>query len=386
MAYSLIKLNQVVSVRGGKRLPLGHDLTQKITNHPYIRARDIGDGKITFDDPVYINENTYSLIKNYIVNENDVCVTIVGANVGDIGIVPTSLNGANLTENAVKLLPRDNIINNKFLKYCLLINETKLQMKQLAGGGAAQPKLGLYKINSLEIPFPTLDIQNSIVSILSKYDDLIENNEKRIKILEEMAQRLYTEWFVKFKFPGHENVKMIDSRFGKIPERWVIKKLSDVLEFAYGKALVESDREAGTIPVYGSSGIVGTHNKSIVSGPSIVVGRKGNVGSLFWVNEDFYPIDTTFYVISSYKLEFIYYLLKSQTFSGGDSAVPGLNRSYAYSKLVLLPTNEQIEDFSLCVAQYFSFIGTINKQIRSLSKMRDLLIPQLTTGKRELKV
>lgn len=234
--FQKTKLGDLVNVKGGKRLPLGHELTNKKTNHPYIRARDIGAGKITFDDPVYVDENTFPLIKSYIVNKDDVCITIVGANVGDIGFVPLSLDGANLTENAVKLFPKDNRLERKFLKYCLLTNEIKLQMKQLAGGGAAQPKLGLYKINKLEIPHPTIENQARIASILSAYDDLIENNEKRIKILEEMANRLYTEWFVKFKFPGHEKMRMVDSgtEFGKIPEGWEVTRLGEIADIKWG--------------------------------------------------------------------------------------------------------------------------------------------------------
>jgi len=385
--FKKVKLGDVVEVKGGKRLPLGHELTKKRTVHPYIRARDVGGGKITFDDPVYVNENTFPLIKNYIVNKDDVCITIVGANVGDIGFVPTHLDGANLTENAVKLFPKNVGFDHRFLKYCLLTDEIKLQMKQLAGGGSAQPKLGLYKINALEIPCPTIENQCLIASILSAYDDLIENNEKRIRALEEMAQRLYTEWFVKFKYPGHEKVKMVDSgtEYSLIPDKWEVKKLGDVIELAYGKALKEDSRKPGAILVCGSGGIVGTHNEKLVEGPGIVVGRKGNAGTVFWVDEDFYPIDTAFFVRSKLNLIFAFYLLKHQNFVLGDAAVPGLNREQAYRNQMLVPPNDLVEKYVKKVEPIRTVIGKIIGLNGNLSKTRDLLIPCLVTGKRELK-
>jgi len=97
-----------------------------------------------------------------------------------------------------------------------------------------------------------------------------------------MARLLYREWFVHFRFPGHEQVAMVDSPLGPIPEGWEMRQLGDVIELAYGKGLRKSDRIPGTYPVYGSSGVVDYHNESLVEGPGIIVGRKGNVGTVFW--------------------------------------------------------------------------------------------------------
>ncbi|MBL6967091.1 MAG: restriction endonuclease subunit S [Desulfobacteraceae bacterium] len=96
--------------------------------------------------------------------------------------------------------------------------------------GAAQPKLSQANLKRIELRLPPLPTQRKIASILSAYDDLIENNLRRIKILEEMAQALYREWFVKFRFPGHEKVRMVDSPLGKIPEGWEVSLMKDVVE------------------------------------------------------------------------------------------------------------------------------------------------------------
>src|SRR5438046_4266282 len=146
------------------------------------------------------------------------------------------------------------------------------------------------------VPLPPLPTQRHIASILSAYDDLIENNTRRIKILEEMAQMIYREWFVNFRFPGHENVRMVDSELGPIPEGWDATTVGNVLTLEYGKALKEPDRHGGPIPVYGSSGVVGHHSERLTSGPGIIVGRKGNVGSVFLCQSDFWVIDPAYYV------------------------------------------------------------------------------------------
>ena len=235
MAFPRIKLGEIVNVKGGKRLPKGNDFIDQVTEHPYVRARDIRNGKITFNDPVYISPETHSKIARYIANSGDVCITIVGANVGDVGQVPEFLNGANLTENAVKLLGKAEDYISGYIKYALLTNDAQKQMKNFAAG-AAQPKLGIYKINEVEVPYPEYETRKNIDLILDRYDRLIENNNRRIAILEDMAQSLYQEWFVKFRFPGHQNIKFKESSLGLIPEGWGVRSLRDVCNLTMGQS------------------------------------------------------------------------------------------------------------------------------------------------------
>jgi len=226
--YPRVQLQTFASIKGGKRLPKGEEFSEQETGHPYIRARDIKNGSIMFDKPVYLSAALAARLSRFTVVEGDVCITIVGANVGDVGAVPRSLHGANLTENAVKVLAKPGT-DQGFLKYALLTPDAQDQMKVLAGG-AAQPKLGIYKIKTIEIPTPSREVQRKIAAILSAYDDLIGNNLRRIQILEEMAQNLYREWFVKFRFPGHESVRMVDSELGEIPEGWGVIALGNLVE------------------------------------------------------------------------------------------------------------------------------------------------------------
>src|ERR1017187_9828475 len=223
----LVKIADIAAVKGGKRLPKGEELTSLPTDNPYIRAQDIREGKITIDDPKFLTPEQHQRLKRYIVAAGDVCIVIVGANVGDVGIVPKQLHGANLTENAVKLTNFRHDCIPQYVNYCLSAPDAQAQMQQIAGG-AAQPKLGIYKVLDVEIPFHPKNTQDRIASILSAYDDLIENNARRIKILEDMAQMLYREWFVNFRFPGHQKVKMVDSELGPIPVAWTVEPLEAV--------------------------------------------------------------------------------------------------------------------------------------------------------------
>lgn len=125
MSWEIFSIDDIAKVKGGKRLPKGHDLQSEETNHPYIRARDIGEGKISFDDPTYLTEETHRHIKNYIVEEGDVVITIVGANVGDVALIPQQFSGANLTENAAKLVLDREKCDPTFLKYQLATDFTK---------------------------------------------------------------------------------------------------------------------------------------------------------------------------------------------------------------------------------------------------------------------
>ena len=193
MKWERKTINELCEIKGGKRLPKNHELIEVETNHPYIRARDIGNGIIDFSKPVYLQENTFNFISRYTVKADDIVLTIVGANIGDVGLIPKHLDGANLTENAVKLTSFNENCHFKYLLYYFLLPGKKKQLEQVAAG-SAQGKLGLYKIKDIEVPIPPLPTQRKIASILSAYDDLIENNLKRIKLLEEKAQLHYIQY------------------------------------------------------------------------------------------------------------------------------------------------------------------------------------------------
>lgn len=232
-------------------------------------------------------------------------------------------------------------------------------------------------LERMKIIYPPLPVQQKIAAILSAYDDLIENNNKRIALLEKAAEEIYREWFVRMRFPGWEQVKFVKG----VPENWNVVSLGKIVELAYGKALKEEIRVAGQYPVYGSGGVVGTHTQALVKAPGIIVGRKGSVGSIHWSEKDFYPIDTVYYVKSELSFRYLFYLLHTMNFINNDAAVPGLNRNQAYSNKFYLPPTILIDGFDQVTKGFFEQKENLSSQNEKLTISRDLLLSRLISGK-----
>ena len=267
------------------------------------------------------------------------------------------------------------------LRYAFYLLKT-LPMSQM-NTDVAVPGLNRSNALRLKVSIPSLAQQQRIIDILSAYDDLIENNRRRIQLLEQAARLLYKEWFVNLRFPGHEhsNLSLPTSNFPKgVPEGWERKPLGDVATLKYGKALKQDNRIPGAFPVYGSSGIVGTHEKPLVKGPGIIVGRKGNVGSVYWSEDDYHPIDTVYYIESSESSLYLYYALQNTSFINTDVAVPGLNRDFAHSCELLIPESRMKSYFEDIVAPMHRQIYGLLKYNETLAKARDLLLPRLMNG------
>ena len=374
MIYSAIKIGSFAKVKGGKRLPKGAQLYDEPTEHPYIRVTDMFSDGLNSLHIKYIDQQTHDSISRYTISKNDVYISIAGT-IGRVGMVPDTFNGANLTENAAKITDIDSSFSPRFLMYFL---RSHLGQGQIAAktGGTSQPKLALYRIEEIDCPKLQRDMQDEIVLAAKNYDDLIENNRRRIQLLEESARLLYWEWFIHLRFPGHEQVKITDG----VPEGWEKKPLKQIASLNYGKALKAEVRVPGPFPVYGSSGEVGNHEKPLVKGPGIVVGRKGNVGSVYWVNTDFYPIDTVYFISSEESSLFLYHALQNVQFINTDVAVPGLNRDMAYSREILVPDDKNYQRFLLEVLPIQEQINKLQDYNIKLAQARDLLLPKLMSG------
>lgn len=245
---------------------------------------------------------------------------------------------------------------------------------------AAVPGLNRNHLHVLPVTVPDLSTQVRIADVLAALDGLIENNRQRTALLEQMAQAIYREWFVHFRYPGHEDDELIDSPLGPIPAGWSASRLGDVVELRYGRALKASSRRGGPVAVVGSSGVVGWHDESLVSGPAVVVGRKGNVGSVTWIQGDSWPIDTTYWVTTDLPLHFVYRMLGETEFIDSHAAVPGLSRDQAYSIDVLCPGVEVAALFEDTASELSTMSSVLESQAAVLSRGRDVLLPKLVTG------
>ncbi|TPJ72453.1 restriction endonuclease subunit S [Mesorhizobium sp. B2-6-2] len=269
--------------------------------------------------------------------------------------------------------------DEKFIYYLFNTRRVRQQIRASSSGTKVR-HTSPSRIGEIEVLLPPLGEQRRVASILSAYDDLIENNTRRTEILKEVARRIYEEWFVHFRAPGGDDLPLMESPLGPIPEGWAIARLGEVIDLKYGKALKADHREVGPYPVYGSSGVVGTHIVPLVEGPGIVVGRKGNVGSVHWSERSFFPIDTAFYVSTERPLAYIFQLLMKQRFLNSDAAVPGLNRNQALSIEFVLPPVELMQDFAALIGPINKLIFSLAEQNRNLCAQRDLLLPKLIYG------
>ena len=403
MMYEKVEIKDICEIKSGKRLPKGTDFSSEITKYPYIRARDIKAGIINGDNLVYLDESVQKKIQRYIVNTNDIVITIVGASVGDVGYVKEEFNGFNLTENAIRLTNFDTRVNSRYLFYVLNSRKYWELMQQIAGG-SAQPKLGIYKIETIPLKLPPIAIQNKIVDILKFYDCLIENNQKQIKLLEEAAQRLYKEWFVDLRFPGHEDVVIIDG----VPKGWTLVKLSEVAivnkqsiskEYFYdyidyidlgsvSKGHIEPPTRFAIQEAPGRA-------KRIASDGDIIWGMvRPNLKSYALV---FNPTETSifstgFAVLSAEKVpfSFLYCHVIQEDFVGylvnctNGAAYPAVKPIHFEEAEILLPTNDILGQFHLNAEPMYREIEILQNQINRLKEARERLLPKLMSGEIEV--
>lgn len=276
--------------------------------------------------------------------------------------------------------PDSSVVEPAYLTYLLLGDEVQGHFSSVANGATIH-HLNLKDLRSMVLPvLPDLITQRKIAAVLSAYDYLIENNTRRIALLEEMAQALYREWFVEFRFPGHETTEFVEDEQGRRPKEWEQTQVGKRVELRYGKALKADERKPGPYPVYGSGGIVGRHILPLSEGPGIIVGRKGNVGAVYWSDEAFFPIDTVYYVRSTLSLHYLFFNFQRQNFINNDAAVPGLSRNQAYSLPLLVPEPSVLQQFDVVIEAIFGDVKSLNSRNANLRSTRDLLLPRLISG------
>lgn len=358
------------------------------SGYPMVRVTDIKQGFLKTEGCLKVSEKIYEYFSSKHKSKKG---DLVFSRVGSEGIV--SLVNSNapfcLGQNTAFIIPKN---NNNFLYYWLSSPIGRYQIKTKTTG-ATQRTISLESIKGLNLEIPDLLTQNKISSVLTTYDDLIENNEKRIKTLEEMAQLLYTEWFVKFNFPGHEQIKMVDSgtEHGMIPEGWNIRNVESLIKrVTIGKRYDnKSVYEVGKVPVLdqGKSGFIGYHNddpgvKASIQKPIIVFANH-----TCYQNIVVYPISAIQNVLpfvpkDDRDIFWLHWatkdLIKLNDYKG--------HWPEFMSKRLIVPSVNLTKVFGKLIKEYVETKYKLELENSNLSKIRDLLIPQLVTGKREIKV
>lgn len=267
------------------------------------------------------------------------------------------------------------------MTYFLLAPEQQYGLLGTANG-ATVSHVNIPTIRGLKINLPPLQVQSRIASILSAYDDLVENNQKQIKLLEEAAQRLYKEWFVDLRFPGHETTPIVDG----VPEGWENASVTDLLEIRYGKD--HKGLADGCIPVYGSGGIMRKVDKILYSGESVLIPRKGSLNNILLVSGDFWTIDTMFYSVPKRPnvAKYVYlYLTGIDMYAMNiGAAVPSMTVKILDGMRLLCPSDSILELFETTAKPYYEMIELLKKKQSMLGETRDRLLPKLMSGEIEV--
>ena len=383
MKSNKIRLGEQCVVTSSKRFHLSERITQGV---PFYCSKEIikkfnGEDVTECD---YISEDLYKKVSNEfgVPKENDLLITTRGT-IGIPYLYKRTDRFYFADGNLTWIKDFDSNLYSKFLYYWFQSYEGRKKFEALAKG-TAQKAVPISGIKTLEIELPSLKSQKRIANILSAYDDLIENNQKQIKLLEEAAQRLYKEWFVDLRFPGHENTKIVDG----VPEGWSKTNINEILTFHRGYDLTKNEMKAGRYPVVGSTTVIGYHNEFKINGPGIVTGRSGSLGKYQFIWDNFWPHNTSLY-ISDYKdhnIFFVYSLLQTVDFASlnNGGAIPTLNRNVLSNIEVIEPEKKLQDVFAKIAEPQYQKIRNLEKQNDRLKTARDLLLPKLMSGEVEV--
>lgn len=379
-----------------------------------IRSQNVTNNGFLRNGLAYVDEATAANLDNVKVEVDDVLLNITGDSVARVCQVDRSILPARVNQHVSIIRTNPEKLDSQFLCYYLKNPIMQNEMLSLASAGATRNALTKGMIEDFNIKAPS-DVrdQQAIASILGSLDDKIELNRATCETLEEMARAIFKSWFVDFdpvraKMAGEKPAsicvrlgltreildlfpnRLVDSELGEIPDEWEIKQVDYFLELAYGKSLPKNIRSEGVIPVYGSGGSSGYHNKALVEGPGIVVGRKGSIGTLYWVDGPFFPIDTVFYVTLRKRvpLYWIYEILRSLDIPsmGADSAVPGVNRNVIYAQKVCKPSDLLLNSYWKVVEAFITARYKTMHEMSTVESVRDTLLPKLISGEIEVPV
>ena len=405
--WKTYKLEDLASIKGGKRMPKGVALIETPTDHPYIRVTDMGQRRVPLNQLLYVPDQVFDKISRYIVSKDDVILSIVGT-IGAVAMISDELHKANLTENCVKLTELKNV-HHSFLYYFF---KSTIGQNEIAKGivGSTQPKLPLYNIQKIEINLPPLQEQKSIASILSALDDKIELNLQMNKILEEMAMALYKHWFV--DFGPFQDGEFVDSELGEIPKGWEVKgilELTDLLSGGTPKTKI-AEYWDGTVnwvsaKDIGNGGNIyisdtekkitekGVQNSStkILPSDTVILVARGSVGKFGMIAKPMAMNQSCYGLFSKGELSHgLVYLMCSNLIEqfkrvSYGSVFDTITTSTFKATKVVSPPSAVIKELKGLIDPLFLELKNNIFENQTLTQLRDTLLPKLISGEVRVK-
>lgn len=376
-----MKLGDICTITSSKRIFASDYVDVGI---PFYRSKEIIEKNRgeEVSSPLYISEEKFDVIKSKfgVPSKDDILLTSVGT----IGIpyqVQSSDKFYFKDGNLTWLKDFTKSINPRFIYYFISNSFFRTYLNSICIG-SSQAALTIEKLKNIEISVPTKNIQNRVADILTLFDDLITLNNRRIAILEEMAVRTYREWFVFFRFPGHESTEFVNG----LPKGWEYRSVTDILQILYGKdhKLVYD----GLFPIYGSGGIMRYGNEYLYEGESVLIPRKGTLNNIILADGKFWCIDTMFYSIPKIPkiCKLAFFQLKAfdmEVFNSG-TALPSMTIKILSCLKLLVPDEKYRTLFEQSISDIFNEVTHFKKLNATLQQMRDRLLPQLMSGKLEV--
>lgn len=350
------------------------------TEYKFIKPTDMVEGqRFVSTTEEYYSELAYQKYKKCLLPPKTPCVVTIGSLGKKMCLTDTEC----FTNQAVNAVIPNKENDGEFLYYAFKAS-VLAYVKQLdSGTTSGRENVSKSSFSKIKVRVPPLPTQQKIASILSAYDNLIQNYKKQIEALQTAASELYKEWFVRFRFPRYQNAKFENG----IPEGWKIERLTKLVGIKYGKD--HSKLDDGNIPVYGSGGIMRYCNKALYDKETVLIPRKGSLNNIMYANRPLWTVDTMFYSIMLRKnfAKYLYYVLSKidmESFNAG-AALPSMTTEILSHFKIIVPDNKTLELFDNKIALIFTQIDNLQQQIANLTQQRDLLLPRLMSGKLEVK-
>ena len=387
MSYPKVPVGELVSLRQGFAINKNtkHHMADEPTALPLLRIADMKD-KV---QNVFVKD---TIPGHFIAKPEDIIYT----RTGQVGLVFTDQYGV-IHNNCFTVTPNDAKTLNRYYLYYVLQSEDFYSAANNLASGAAQPDLPHGAFRSIEIPVPPLASQMRIAEILKGYDDLIENNQKQIKLLEEAAQRLYKEWFVDLRFPGHETTPIVDG----VPEGWKEQSLYQIADVVMGQSpKSEYYNQVGEgLPLHQGVGSYGnrfvsdeTYSTSftrIAEAGSILFSVRAPVGRLN-LTKNKVVIGRGLAAINHRRgaQSYLFYLLKEKFFRddiiGNGSIFASISKEELLNQTFLIPIDSLVGQFNGIAGGIDKKIDILSEQIRLLTEARNRLLPKLMSGEIEV--
>lgn len=395
------RLKEVCTKIGSGSTPKGGKSVYIEAGVSLIRSQNVYNMRFSYNGLAHINNELAKKLKNVIIKKDDILFNITGDSVARCCLVPDDILPARVNQHVSIIRTKPDILSSRFLMYYLVSPFMQNYLIMLAQGkGASRSAITKEMIEKLTIPVVDINIQTIIVNYLESYDKLIKNNNQRIKILEQMAEELYKEWFVRCRFPEYKDYKFKHEKPKgwvlethndmKIPQDWSFGKVENIGNFSRGKNITKEQMIEGNVPVI-SAGIEpsGYHNASNVKGMSLTMSASGaNAGYLKYNLEDIWAADCSYYQDDS-NIWFMYHSLNFIR-KAIDNLQVGSAQPHIYPKninklCIMVPEEKYIKKFNELVSPVYLEIKRLQEKNKNLEKQRDLLLPRLMSGKLEVK-